>query len=100
MAKNNTQSIDIDTSQVISTAEKIQASNKIMLQKAESILKTVEKLEDDWDSDVYKDFKKRVKKSGEVYQQYYNIIESAASLLKSAAQAYENTETQLKKAIE
>ena len=97
---SSSQSINIDTALLREAASRISSSNQDMHNQAKSILTTVEGLEDDWDSSLQKDFRTRVKKTEEVYEYYYGLLDNVSRLFNQIATEYENVENKLNKAAQ
>lgn len=85
--------IEIDTSTLVSTADRVKTINGGLDSKLADINKKMNDLENDWLSDAATDIRAAMNGLKPRFAKFKEIVESYERFLRSTAQSYESTET-------
>lgn len=84
--------IDIDTSTLIATADRVKGINENLDTKLGEINKKMNDLESDWVSDAASDIRAAMNALQPRFARYRSIVESYEKFLRNTAESYESTE--------
>ncbi|GFN30951.1 pore-forming ESAT-6 family protein [Paenibacillus xylaniclasticus] len=90
-----TTGIDISTSELQSTAQKIKATNENLMKRLEDIKTQMNSLSNSWESDAAKTIVQNFNALYKRTDDYKNVIESYWKFLELTAKQYEEVETAL-----
>lgn len=85
--------IDINTSTLVATADRVKNINDSLDTKLADINKKMNDLENDWLSDAATDIRTAMNALKPRFARYKSIVESYEKFLRNTAQAYESTES-------
>ena len=91
-------SIKVSTQVLRDTAKKIRTINTSLDEKLSDINKKMQSLESSWESDAARDIRDAMNAMLPRFEQYWNVINSYATFLDTAAGQYEQTETTIQSA--
>ena len=85
--------IDIDTSTLVTTADRVKNINDSLDSKLADIYKKMNDLQNDWHSDAATDIRAAMDALKPRFARYKSIVESYEKFLRNTAQSYESTES-------